>query len=154
MNAQKISLILSLVVLTWVSPGWSAEVVLGPDLKIPPHYKPGRSACSPGRGYSFSADAPNYPSTYPKLNLRVFNGDVIGVVFEVPAKEGWKPWYDQAEGKPTAHDGSHEHYTQTIYIKKDPRQRNANCLMDPTEKKIEKQPSKESILWLNIFSGS
>ena len=104
----------------WRTPSPGAEVILGPNRTIPPHYKLGANRCSPGRGYSFSAEAPNHPSTYPKLNLRVFNGEVIGVVFEVPAKEGWKPWYDQAEGKPTAHDGSHEHYTQTIYFKKGP----------------------------------
>ena len=44
---------------------YAAEVTLGPDLKIPPHYKPGGGICSPGRGYSFSAEAPNYPSTIP-----------------------------------------------------------------------------------------
>ena len=77
---------------------YAGEVTLGPDLKIPPHYKPGGGGCSPGRGYSFSAEAPNYASTYPKVNLRVFNGEVIGFTFEVPAKEGWKPWYDQPEG--------------------------------------------------------
>lgn len=96
-----------------------AEVVLGPDLKIPPHYTVGKS-CSPGRGYSARAEAPNHPSTYPKMNLRVFNGEVIGFIFELEAKEGWKPWYDQPEGKPTAHEGSVPHYTQTIYIKKGP----------------------------------
>ena len=98
----------------------AAEVTLGPELKIPPHYKAGAGGCRPGRGYTFSAQTPNHPSTYPKLNLRVFNGEVIGVVFEVSAKEGWKPWYDQPEGKSIAHDGSHEHYTQTIYFKKGP----------------------------------
>ena len=98
----------------------AGEITLKPDSKIPPHYKPGSGGCSPGRGYSFSAEAPNHPSTYPKLNLRVFNGEVIGFTFEVPAKEGWKPWYDQPEGKPTSHDGSIEHYTQTIYFKKGP----------------------------------
>lgn len=104
-----------------ISTLYAAEaVILGPDLKIPQYYKPGNNRCAPGRGYSFSAEASNYSSTYPKLNLRVFNGEVIGVVFEVPAKEGWKPWYDQPEGKPTAHDGSHEHYTQTTYFKKGP----------------------------------
>ena len=99
---------------------YAAEVILGPDLKIPPHYKPGGGSCSPGRGYSFSAEAPNYPSTYPKLNLRVFNGEVIGFIVEIEAKEGWKPWYDQPEGKPTVHDNSPPHYTETIYIKKGP----------------------------------
>jgi hypothetical protein len=94
--------------------------MLGPDLKIPPHYKPGSGECRAGRGYTFSAQASNYPSTDPKMNLRVFNGEVIGFVFELDAKEGWNPWCDQPEGKPTAHDGSIQHYTQTIYIKKGP----------------------------------
>ena len=98
----------------------AAEVVLGPDLKIPPYYKPGGGSCSPGRGYSFSAEAPNHPSTYPKLNLRVFNGEVIGFIVEIDAKEGWKPWYDQPEGKSTHHDSGPAHYTQTIYVKKGP----------------------------------
>jgi hypothetical protein len=96
------------------------SIVLGPDLKIPPHYKAGSGTCSPGRGYSFTAEAPHHPSTYPKVNLRVFNGEVIEFTFEVPAKEGWKPWYDQTEGKPTSHDRSIPHYTQTIYFKKGP----------------------------------
>ena len=104
----------------WILELNAAELTLGADLKIPPHYRPGSGSCSPGRGYSFSAEAPNYPSTYPKLNLRVFSGEVIGFIFELDAKEGWKPWYDQLEGKPTAHDGSIQHYTQTIYIKKGP----------------------------------
>lgn len=99
---------------------WEAEVMLGPELKIPPHYRPGSGGCTAGRGYSFSAEAPNHPSTYPKMNLRVFNGEVIGFIFELEAKEGWKPWYDQPEGKPTVHDGSIQHYTQTIYFKKGP----------------------------------
>lgn len=98
----------------------AAEVTLGPDLKIPPHYRPGSGGCTAGRGYSFSAEVPNYPSTYPKLNLRVFNGEVIGFIFEAEAKEGWKPWYDQPEGKPTKHDDGPAHYTQTIYVKKGP----------------------------------
>jgi len=98
----------------------AAEITLRPDLKIPPYFKPGSGGCNPGRGYTFGAEAPNYASTYPKLNLRVFNGEVIGFTFEVPAKEGWKPWYDQPEGKPTEHDGSIPHYTQTIYFKTGP----------------------------------
>lgn len=109
-----------LISLGVVSGSYAAEVTLGPDLKIPPYYKAGSGRCSPGRGYNMSAEAPGYPSTYPKMNLRVFNGEVIGFLFELDAKEGWKPWYDQPEGKPTSHDGSHTHYTQTIYIKKGP----------------------------------
>src|SRR5262245_10413273 len=118
--AKRTVIALISVILGLATGSYAAEVTLGPDLKIPPHYKPGSGGCSAGRGYSFSAEAPNYPSTYPKLNLRVFNGEVIGFTFEVPAKEGWKPWYDQPEGKPTEHDGSIPHYTQTIYFKKGP----------------------------------
>jgi len=109
-----------LISLGVVSGSYAAEVTLGPDLKIPPYYKAGSGRCSPSRGYNMSAEAPGYPSTYPKMNLRVFNGEVIGFLFELDAKEGWKPWYDQPEGKPTGHDGSVQHYTQTIYIKKGP----------------------------------
>ena len=98
----------------------AGEVMIGPENKIPPYYKAGGGRCSPGRGYNFSAEAPNYPSTYPKMNLRVFNGEVIGFLFEVDAKEGWKPWYDQSEGKATTHEGGEPHYTQTIYIKRGP----------------------------------
>jgi len=114
---------------------YAAEVLLGPDLKIPSYYKPGSGQCSAGRGYSFSAEAPDYPSTYPKLNLRVFNGEVIGFLFEVDVKEGWKPWYDQPEGKPTAHGHGPAHYTQTIYIKKGPTAEECNASTGPYGKK-------------------
>ena len=119
---KKIMFIFAFTVVTLglVAGSNAVEVTLGSTIRIPPHYKPGSGACSPGRGYSFSAEAPNYASTYPKLNLRVFNGEVIGFTFELDAKEGWKPWCDQAEGKPTVHDGSFKHYTQTIYFKKGP----------------------------------
>lgn len=120
MKKRIIATSLIALVLALTSNGYGGEVTLGPDLKIPPYYKPGSGGCSPGRGYSFSAEAPAYPSTYPKLNLRVFNGEVIGFIVEVEAKEGWKPWYDQPEGKPTKHGDSPPHYTQTIYIKKGP----------------------------------
>ena len=80
---KKIGLIFVFIVaaLGLVASSHAAEVALGPDLRIPPYYKPGGGACSPGRGYSFSASAPNFPSTYPKLNLRVFNDEVIGFTF-------------------------------------------------------------------------
>ena len=116
---KTISIIASLMGLT-LSQLYAAEVTLGPDLKIPPYYKAGSGRCSAGRGYSFSAEAPNYKSTYPKMGLRVFNGEVIGFQFEVDAKDGWKPWYDEPEGKPAVHEDGHPHHTQTIYIKKGP----------------------------------
>jgi len=117
---ELIAISLILISLGVVSDSSAAEVTLGPDLKIPPYYEAGSGRCSPGRGYNMSAEAPGYPSTYPKMNLRVFSGEVIGFLFELDSKEGWKPWYDQPEGKPTKHDDDPAHYTQTIYIKKGP----------------------------------
>src|SRR5215831_9499616 len=87
LQMAKITVIALISVILGLATGsYAAEVTLGPDLKIPPHYKPGSGGCTPGRGYSFSAEAPNYPSTYPKLNLRVFNGEVIGFNFEVKCR--------------------------------------------------------------------
>ena len=63
--------------------------------------------------------------------LRVFHGEVIGVIFEVEAKEGWKPWYDQPEGQPTTHDGSPPHYTQTISLKQGPTVEECNAAKGP-----------------------
>lgn len=120
---KKAMLISSFIIVTLglISGPYAAQVPLGPDLKkIPPYYKLASGTCLPGRGYTFSAEAPNYPSSYPKLILRVFNGEVIGFTFELEAKEGWRPWYDQPEGKPNAHEGGPPHYTQSIYIKKGP----------------------------------
>jgi hypothetical protein len=98
-----------------------AQVILGPDLKIPPYYEPLSETCRPGRGYLFGAKAPNYPRTFPFLNLWVFNGEVIGFVLAVDAKQGWKPWYRQEEGKPTTHGGQTiPHYSQIIFVKEPP----------------------------------
>lgn len=100
-----------------------------PVSDIPPHYKPASAECRPGRGYSFIAETAKHPSTYPKLILRVFNGEVIGAIFEVPATAGWKPWYDQPEGKPVSHGGGPAHYSQAIYFKKPPTA--AECASSP-----------------------
>ena len=67
------------------------SIVLGPDLKIPPHYKAGSGTCSPGRGYSFTAEAPHHPSTYPKVNLRVFNSEVMDSRLRFPLKTAGSP---------------------------------------------------------------
>ncbi len=99
---------------------YAVGVTLGPNLKIPPNYKLAIKRCFPGKGYVFKAEAPNHPSTLPQMNLRVFNGEVIGFVFEVDAKEGWKPWYNQVEGKTLSHRGGTPHYSQNIFIKKGP----------------------------------
>jgi len=114
------AIIFSFVLLAFAAGDLYARgVTLGPDLKIPPHYKAGKR-CSAGRGYNFKAEAPNNPSTLPNMNLRVFKGEVIGFLFEVDAKEGWKSWYDEPEGKPRSHRGETPHYTQLILIKKGP----------------------------------
>lgn len=87
---------------------------------IPPHYKPGHGGCRPGAGYSFIAEAAGHPSTYPKLILRVFGGEVIGAVFEADAAAGWKPWYDQPAGRPVSHGNGPAHYSQSLYFKPPP----------------------------------
>ena len=109
---------------------YARGVTLGPDLKIPPHYKAGKR-CRPGRGYNFTAKAPNHPSTLPKMNVRVFNGEVIGFLFEVDDKDGWKPWYDEPEGKPRSHRGGTPHYTQLILIKKGPTKEECKASKGP-----------------------
>ena len=87
---------------------------------LPAPYHLGQGGCRAGRGYSFVAQTPNHPSTYPKLLLRIFNGEIIGMVFEADAAAGWKPWYDQPAGKPVSHGDGPAHYSQAIYIKAPP----------------------------------
>ena len=116
---KAIVLVLWLVIGFVSTDAFARGVTLGPDLKIPPHYKASSNRCRAGRGYNFKAEAANHPATLPQMNLRVFNGEVIGFLFELDAKDGWKPWYDQPEGKPSTH-GPIPHYTQLILIKKGP----------------------------------
>jgi hypothetical protein len=93
-------------------PAWKSE--------IPNHYKLVSGDCRAGRGYSFVAEATGHPSTYPKLILLVFNGEIIGTIFEADASAGWKPWYDQPKGAPMSHGGGPAHYSQAIYVKRPP----------------------------------
>lgn len=94
----------------------SSQAIAG----LPSHYHLAAGGCRPGNGFSFVADTPDHPSTYPKLVVRVFNGEIIGVVFEAEAASGWKPWYDQPEAKPLSHHGGPPHYSQAIYFKAPP----------------------------------
>jgi len=104
---------------------WLCLIVLRPALAhdeaggLPPHYVV-KNHCLPGRGFVAVAQAPGYPSTYPMMALVVFKGEIVGFLLEVAEKDGWKPWYNQPEGKPVSHDGGPKHYTQTVMIKKGP----------------------------------
>lgn len=103
-----------------VSADAAAEISSQTVAALPSHYHLGPGDCRPGIGFSFVAETPDHPSTYPKLVLRVFNGQIIGMVFEAEAAAGWKPWYDQPEGKPVSHHGGPPHYSQAIYFKAPP----------------------------------
>ena len=77
----------------------------------------------------------DHPSTYPKLVLPLFNGEVIGMVFEADAPVGWQPWYDQPVGKPISHGGGPAHYSQTIYLKPPPSA--ADCMKSAGPGKLQ-----------------
>lgn len=89
------------------------------EVGIPAHYAV-KTRCIPNRGFIAEAEAPNHPPALPMLNLLIFNGEVVGLLFEVLARDGWKPWYDEPEGKPVSHDGGPEHYSQLIMLKQGP----------------------------------
>ena len=114
---QKALLVLSMSALAAQSS--YADEAPGARVAVPPHYVV-KKHCVPGRGFVAAAEAPNHPSTYPKLNLFVFKGEVVGFLFEAHEKDGWKPWYNQPQGQPVSHDGGSKHYTQTIMIKNGP----------------------------------
>jgi hypothetical protein len=106
-----------------VNPGYAAtssEPTAGTVAGLPTHYHLGHGGCRPGTGYTFVAETPDHPSVYPKLILRIFDGEIIGMVFEAEAASGWKPWYDQPMGKPVSHGGGPMHYSQAIYVKSPP----------------------------------
>ena len=86
---------------------------------IPAHYVV-RKHCTPGRGFFAAPQAAGQPAGYPFMALLVFNDEVIGFLFEVHEKDGWKPWYDQPEGKPVSHGSGPRHYSQTIMIRNGP----------------------------------
>ena len=97
---------------------WEFRVIrddFGTDAVCPDLYQTATLNVGPWNG-------PPTPRRYllPTMNVRVFNGEVIGFLFEVDAKDGWKPWYDEPEGKPRSHGGDNPHYTQLIMIKKGP----------------------------------
>lgn len=90
-----------------------------PGAKLPAHYVV-KGQCRAGRGFVAVAEAPGYAPTYPLLHLLVFEGEIIGALFEVRESDGWKPWYNQPEGKPVSHDGGPRHYSHTIMLKGGP----------------------------------
>jgi hypothetical protein len=86
---------------------------------IPKHYAV-KTKCIPERGFIAVAEAPGYQEALPMAGLLIFNGEVIGLLFEALARDGWKPWYDEPEGKPVSHDGGPEHYSQLMMFKQGP----------------------------------
>jgi hypothetical protein len=52
--------------------------------------------------------------------LWIYNGEVIGLLFEALARDGWRPWYDEPEGKPAIHGTEPPHYSQQIMFKRGP----------------------------------
>jgi hypothetical protein len=89
------------------------------EVGIPKHYVV-KTRCILGRGFIAEAEAPNHPPALPMVNLLIFNGEVIGLFFEVLARDGWKPWYDEPEGQPVSHGGGPEHYSQLMMFKQGP----------------------------------
>ena len=76
--------------------------------------------CIPERGFIAMPQASGHPATLPFVALWVFNGEVVGLLFEAHEKDGWKPWYDEPEGQAVSHDGGPRHYSQLIMLKPGP----------------------------------
>jgi hypothetical protein len=89
------------------------------EVGIPKHYVV-KTKCIPERGFFAVAEAPGHEEAMPMAALLIFNGEVIGVLFEALARDGWRPWYDEPEGKPVSHDGGPEHYSQLMMFKRGP----------------------------------
>lgn len=89
------------------------------EVGIPAHYVV-KTRCIPDRGFIAVSEAPNHPPTLAMLNLLIFKGEVIGLLFEVHERDGWKPWYDEPEGQPVSHDGGPKHYSQLIMLRQGP----------------------------------
>jgi hypothetical protein len=89
------------------------------EVGIPAHYVV-KTGCIANRGFVAVAEAPNHPPTLPMLNLLIFNGEVIGLLFEVLERDGWKPWYDEPEGQAVSHDGGPKHYSQLMMLRQGP----------------------------------
>lgn len=86
---------------------------------IPKHYVV-KTKCIPDRGFFLVAEAPGHEEALPMVALLVFKGEVIGLMFEALARDGWRPWYDEPEGKPVSHGGGPEHYSQLMMFKRGP----------------------------------
>lgn len=115
----RVLLILSALAFTgfWIS--HAAEI--SPGNKLPPGYVV-RGNCVPNMGYHAGHKDAERGKIHRMVVLNVFNGEVIGFETEQDAQEGWRPWFDQPEGKAITHEGMEHfpHYTQHIFIKKPP----------------------------------
>ena len=110
---------LVLVCFVSISVGAQPAVSLSEGLKLPPYYVL-KSRCIPEHGYVAIPEAPNHPPALPLVAVFVYRGEVIGVLFEALEKDGWRPWYDEPEGKAVSHDGGPRHYSHTAMFKKGP----------------------------------
>jgi hypothetical protein len=86
---------------------------------IPSYYKV-KPRCIPERGYIAMPEAPGHPTELPFAALWIFNGEVIGLLFEAHERDGWRPWYDEPEGQAVSHDGGPRHYSQQFMFKPGP----------------------------------
>lgn len=90
-----------------------------PKASIPSYYSV-KPRCVTGRGFIALPEAPGQPVALPFVGLWVFNGEVIGLLFEALERDGWRPWYDEPEGQAVSHDGGPRHYSQLVMFKPGP----------------------------------
>lgn len=106
---------------------------LSDDLKLPPYYVV-KSRCIAERGYVALAEAPGHSPELPLLGLFVYRGEVVGALFEAHEKDGWRPWYNEPEGKPVSHNGGPRHYSHTVMFKKGPTAEECKAASGPLQR--------------------
>jgi hypothetical protein len=99
------------------------------EIGIPKHYAV-KTKCIPERGFFAVAEALGHEEALPMVALLLFKGEVIGILFEALARDGWRPWYDEPEGKPVSHGGGPEHYSQLMMFKRGPTAEECNTAKD------------------------
>ena len=90
-----------------------------PKVGIPSYYSI-KPRCIPERGFIALPEVPGHAAELPLVALWIFNGEVIGLLFEAHERDGWRPWYDEPEGQAVSHSGGPRHYSQLVMLKKGP----------------------------------